>query len=357
LVWTSGGLLTAKELHNNLSVKSVETIDGIKPILNRTIHKNNPVVKVSMAQSISIKCTPDHPLYTKNGWTFAENLKNTDWVLTAFNRNSFPENNPNLPVVPEAYGNCKGFNAPSVLNNNIARLIGYYVAEGHINKGDDTHNGYTVLSVGKESKIIEEIERLCLDLGIVAHYYGNDNAFHINNILFTEWFKEVIGWEHNGAHLKEIPLIIRQSSKEAVLEFLVGYLADGFIMKRKLTDSGNLKPIAGWSSISENLLIQLQQLLFNLGVKSRLVKKKYGKHPKHHDGTINNCEFKYELLVEGKACAELAKLIKDRVVLHKEKWEWASNYEPKQNNNGNPIFSSIAFCEDEKGTWLKCRGY
>jgi len=171
-IWTSEGLLTAKELHYG-NHTSVETIKGMKPILDKVKFESKPILKTTFGQNIVVRSTYNHPFFTKRGWVKAEDLNSDDFVLTSFGRNSFPERIPLLPSKPiKDNPHQKEFELKTdKLNVNIAKFIWYYVAEGHISQDGK----YINIALGKPEEI-EDVKNLLLtEFGISGHFYKREN--------------------------------------------------------------------------------------------------------------------------------------------------------------------------------------
>ena len=74
-----------------------------------------PVGRLTLANGMSVRCTPDHPIFTQRGWVNAEELAAGDHVAVA----------RSLPAGPEAVPAHK------------AALLGYALSEGSL--GYDSH--------------------------------------------------------------------------------------------------------------------------------------------------------------------------------------------------------------------------
>jgi len=83
------------------------------------------------------------------------------------------------------------------------------------------------------------------------------------------------------SHTKEVPLSVRRSDKEAVIEFLRAYIScDGWANKtggkgkKKKDGTYYLKPQVGFDTVSRSLALQVRTLLLNLGILSSMSKTK-----------------------------------------------------------------------------------
>lgn len=146
-----------------------------------------------------------------------------------------------------------------LLNENFAKLLGYYVAEGHVYKKN------TFLTFGRhERNYIKEVTKLIeLIFGIRPKIYKDEGNYSSVQILAGN---KVIGLlieslcgTNSGS--KKVPEILFNATNSSIKEFLSGYIAgDGY------NDKGTMR----CTTISDELAIGIRLLLKIIGVPSYL---------------------------------------------------------------------------------------
>ena len=177
-------------------------------------HKiNEKLIKFTLESGRQITVTKDHSIFIlENGNVItkdAAELKLKDCVI-------IPSKIPS-------------FNFESSLSSHLARLIGYYIAEGHIVNKDGSYKIEFTLNKS-EDKIINDIKTISKEyLGSEARSYSHgDNGVRV--IIygreaykkFTYLFPEIVG---KYALTKRIPVLILNSNSEIKREFIKGYIA------------------------------------------------------------------------------------------------------------------------------------
>lgn len=180
--------------------------------------------------------------------------------------------------------NQKTFSFPTEVTPDLARLLGYMVADG------DYCRKYNVRVVTSNEDTEADVKR-CF-LGVFGEEPKLDEArkftytddyyksWVLNGIEAVEWFRH-IGLKPVTARDKEIPACILQSPKEIVCEFLAGlYGADGNIFN----DQGNVR--VQYSSVSKRLIKQVRVVLLNLGIVTRCDRNESPKFGKSIDYSV-----------------------------------------------------------------------
>jgi intein/homing endonuclease len=198
---------------------------------------------------LPINATAEHPFlvikkYRKQNlkYNIKENISNVEWVEAKNLKNGYYMGIPKLQpldyenkikINPESEGLNIPKNIECVLNLNekIAKLIGYYVAEGcygnsNIQLSFGKHEEKTL---AKETKEIFEHE-LGLQAKIIIR--GSSACVVAYSTFFGNWLKIECG---AGASNKKIPnCILYNKDEKILLAFLRGYFAgDGNIYKEK----------------------------------------------------------------------------------------------------------------------------
>ena len=141
------------------------------------------------------------------------------------------------------------------VNANLAKIAGYYVAEGNVSGGSQL--SFAVCDTEKEEELIELMKKVYGE-NVTYNRYSRENGkpHHINfNVgkIWADAFKFYFG---ENSHNKKIPLEILFSKDSAVkINFLNGYFkCDGSIKPR----------YANASSVSRLLIKQLHLMILSL---------------------------------------------------------------------------------------------
>jgi len=267
-IWTTDGLLRADEIVPKTVVGPIETEIGLytqydtKDSSHVWRTPDRKTVKVELRNGLELCCTPEHKLLTATGWKSAETLQKGDLVACCVGRNGWGKSLA-LPA-PGNYAlhtNAKDVCIPKLLNKNISRLIGYFVANGSVHQGNGT------ISVRINTHIPEVAEDV---MGIVENEFGLSGNYYADNVTITSkslgmWFCNLVEFTRgDGAIDKHIPKIIRSAPKELVVEFLNGLILDAGIGFRD--DGWGRKPYISFNTISQRLATEVHQVWMNLGI-------------------------------------------------------------------------------------------
>ncbi len=142
----------------------------------------------------------------------------------------------------------------------LARLIGYYVAEGNL---ENCRIRFTFgpRNKGHENIAIEDIKKIIKKaFGINPHCYEKKNKtiITVDNLIIYSLFAKIFGFEKKDARTKKIPDIIFNLSKKNKIEFLRGlFLGDGTLTPQFMK----------FTTASFELLNGLSYLLLEFGIK------------------------------------------------------------------------------------------
>ncbi|MFX1319202.1 MAG: radical SAM protein [Promethearchaeota archaeon] len=144
------------------------------------------------------------------------------------------------------------------MNEELAELLGYYVAEGCVSKDRNRPNSFRVsFSYGHEEKALVErtatLLKKIFDATIAVIKRRTTIAVEVTKSSLGVLFKQLCG---SSAKTKKVPDLVYSSSKNIVLSFLRAYLkGDG-------TETGNNIAI---NTVSKKLSIGIYFLLLKLG--------------------------------------------------------------------------------------------
>ncbi len=169
---------------------------------------------------------------------------------------------------PVAYTGPKGkgrngrLTLPMQIDERLARLLGYIVAEGSLT---DT----AVWITNGDRRVLDDIHTLCRELfSVEAREYpkadGSCCSISISSMELVHWLSAVCGITRGAAN-KRVPLPVMTAPRPVVLAFLEGlFWGDGTISARKSLGSNRFKI----ATASQELGRQVQTILLNLGILS-----------------------------------------------------------------------------------------
>jgi replicative DNA helicase Mcm len=252
----------SESLSLNLRTKKIEW----KPIKAVYRHKyNEKLLKFNLESGREVSVTKDHSIFIlENGKTItkpAKDLRVGDCVL-------IPSKIPDI-----------NFND---LNPDVARFIGYYLAEGHMRNKDSSYKIEFTLNK-KEIDIVEDIKNIAKkhfdsEIGIYKHGENGIRITLYGKRVYNA-LKELLGDTANKkAKEKQIPTKIFNSDFYARNEFIRGYI---------LGDAGVTK--------SKRLMSDLLYLYLEQGIIGSCNKRDDSKSKKINNRIINSVGYRYDL--------------------------------------------------------------
>ena len=231
-----------------------------------------PTKKIITNRGYEIEGTLVHPLLSRGvtgeGFVKTRDLLIGDYLCLNRMGAGFPVTEPVL-TVPDPSGfvsNAKIFPVPSQMNPELAKLLGYIVAEAWTNTKLSIH-----ISQYKKynPETFSDIQQLCEKVFGWVSSTNNDEGVFISSVYIRKYLKELGIAEVLSAE-KKVPPCIFQSTRDSIVGFLKGYF-DGEASIGK-------GPTIEVSSASEQLLKDIQILLLRLGIVcSRKPKKIKGR--------------------------------------------------------------------------------
>ncbi len=209
-------------------------------------------------------------------------VENADYRWQFKSRNTLPieylKDYDEGSILQVGISQSKKIPALLTINEDLCRLIGYFLSEGSYSDG-------LVFSFNKnETDLVSDVSEIALSMfGIPGSIFKiRDNCINIKlssrNVELI--FKEVFGIIGNS-HKKRIPWFIYHSSDECIKSFIYGYTkGDGSI--KKMIDNTNRIDV---TSVSKELLNDLQYLLSIIGISASFYRRNIGKSK-----VINNTE-------------------------------------------------------------------
>ncbi len=245
-------VLTAEELYNawmngeEIEIPCIrfESDEVVFSKLERVAKhvRRTPIYEIRTKTGRIVKVTADHSIFTiRNGEIVpikTSELKKGDFVL-------IPQ------YIPELHEDTvEGVK----INEDLALLIGLYIAEGSMNKG-------RVRIHTRDEEIIEKLNEICEKLGLEGKYY-DDGSYHIKGLKFFEHFGV-------GAKNKRLgdALSLRRDLLAKVLQ---GYFSgDGSFYLKNHKRSAFIEAVTTSRQLANELLVALQRfgIVANLKVR------------------------------------------------------------------------------------------
>jgi len=266
MVQTDKGLVSLVEFQQ-AGVSQVLTQKGWRPVLHWFDRGFRPVTRITLNGGASLTGTKDHEIKVLNedlsiGFQSMGTLTPSDVVLVKKGETVATE--CILPPAPEPDPNDKrglpkSITAPSKMTPELARILGYLVAEGTCNEK------YTLKFTNTDDALIHEFKRCWLTCFGEALEEKPDDRGHVDlvacSILERQWFDQ-IGLGYETSKTKKVPWSIFRASRQHQLEFLAAYWeGDGSI-----SSAGALR----FYSYSPRLREGIHQLLLGLGYYGKI---------------------------------------------------------------------------------------
>ncbi|MEW6040128.1 MAG: LAGLIDADG family homing endonuclease [Elusimicrobiota bacterium] len=233
-----------------------------------------PVIKIKTDLGIELSGTPNHKVKVidKNGqlvWKQLSDLTRNDYLTVSYGSKFFG----NQHEISKIYGSIfkqktttrsKMFKLPYKITTDLARLIGYIVADGSFNVN-------SVAFTRQNKNIVKDyISIFMRRFNVIPKKTKDKRRKELYNLVvngrnLVEFFSGYIG-TGRGAANKKVPKCIKSSGKGVIKNFIKGLTLDGYISKR-----GRIVAV---TSVSKRICSDVQMLLLNLGIVSRVGEKK-----------------------------------------------------------------------------------
>ncbi len=239
-----------------------------------------------------------------------EDITNSDYVALAINTNVFNDRlKLNFHFRKSKFSsNYHTLENVEYMNEDIARLLGYMISEGN----DNT----SIVMTNYDKDIQDDIVKICEKMGIdhvgLTTIYGKNDGnpvdAKVSSVVVVD-FMYYLGYR-KGAKNKEVPWSILQADKNSQIAFISALFdGDGTVYCGDSDDGirTRVKVLIEYYSSSYELCRQLQIMLLNMGIISRLnVKKEVSLE---YMGELRNYEKSYRLSINGGEISKFDNLI------------------------------------------------
>ena len=300
---TDKGLLTFDELYveqTNISVLTdsrvtsfanmilggngqVTVQDESRTILREAVpvfktRSNWPVFKLEMESGLEVIATEDHKFYTPNGIKALHELEDGDEVLIQSGSGVWNTDDTLPPFFPEDKFKARvergEANLPKKWSRELGELLGWIIGDGWVSsempKGRNVPNWTIGLTFGDKEKqeLAPKFRALVKEwVGLDGTVVERHNAMSVSYKSALYYFLASLGLKDVNGPEKQVPDAIWSAPKEAVMGFLSAlFSADGTIVRSDEHSTCSIR----LSSSSKKLLQQVQLLLLNTGIVSRI---------------------------------------------------------------------------------------
>lgn len=284
ILLTDHGMLRFDELQAGVGAAADQFVPLMMGVSGRagyelTSHFYNggvkPTRRVRTRLGYEIEGSLVHPLLVlRNGraeWIKLADLKIGDYIALQRGQKLFGYQLA-LPAYsydgPSSRGQNKQLTLPTEMSEELARLLGYIVAEGSLT---DTALWLT----NGDERVINDIVALCEQLfSVRPKVYGKQGthalSIAISSIKLVHWLEQVCGITRGAAH-KRIPRVVMTAPEHIFCAFLEGLAwGDGTISARRNLGSNRFKI----ATASREMARQVQVALLNLGIVAALYEER-----------------------------------------------------------------------------------
>ena len=285
---TDTGLVTMEELFiSQEAFNALTIVSGSRSeryVNNNTFFPAVPVFKTGSDQSVfkvatkhgySLTATENHQFLTPNGFIELKNLQPGATLLLQSGEGSWSDNRQLPPFVPEyhsargryAAGMSRGkINPPQTWSKELGQLLGWLVGDGFLTL--DSGAMVALIFGGDERDLMPHFQKLFVAwFGARGHLREQRGSTQLRYKGFPARFVSSLGIDTAKSHEKTVPDSLWNAPRDGVVGFLQGlFTTDGTVNLTTNKGSCSIR----LASSSKKLLEEVQLLLLNLGIVSRI---------------------------------------------------------------------------------------
>ena len=230
---------------------------------------NNEILELRFSDGSRLRCTPNHRVWTSNrGWVRAEHLLEHDQAVRSFHYAARTCATADLPAAAaDVARRAAKLALPQKWDDELAHYLGWMVGDGCLTEDS------AVTVYGSESERCEVLPR---HERLLAGWTGfkakpstqaNGTTQLRSSRSRVRSFLSAMGVGTGRAPSKTVPASVFEAPEDALVAFLQGLFdADGCVV----TNMAKGTHYVGLGSRSEELLIDVQELLASLGMACRI---------------------------------------------------------------------------------------
>jgi len=171
------------------------------------------------------------------------------------------------------------------LSDEFLQIVGLWLADGSYDRKEESYN--IELASGNDKDCVNLISNFCKKMNITYKIRGKKKvALRINSKTLGRIFDKVFQLKGN-VYTKRVPSWIFNLSNRQIVEVLKGYLSG---------DGGDIGKQIRWSSVSEELIRDIQTLLLRIDINSTIFKEEY---TEKHKGYLSKLGYCWHGLITG----------------------------------------------------------
>ena len=216
---------------------------------------------------VPIVCTPDHQLWTREGWKPAGQILPGEYL--GIPKRHFTESITTLPLVRPAYhgGNRLSLPREIPLTKEIGFLVGYYLAEG---SALESHNKFSDRFAAlqfshhrhERASYMARALAAAKDWSGKSHTMDRPDSFSSATLIYGTALATLIATQFGHADSKTIPEWVFDTSPAFAEGIVIGYCAgDGSKQVHRDTQKRSDIGAVTIASVRPRLLVQLRSLL------------------------------------------------------------------------------------------------
>ena len=300
-------------LYEQHTLKDIEvlTIDNsnqvcFMPINGISKHPKNKIYQLKYKTGGELLITGDHSVivFDDNGNLVPKRVDalTTNDYLISFNGSDI-DYKPSVEIALNLEKRCKNkiknYIRSVLVDKDIMRLLGYYVAEGHCDFNDANRSYRTSwtfhideLEYDQDVKTIINSKFPELNHSTILRELSHSRVIRCNSIVLATLCSQ---FGHN-AHEKHLPQWIWQLDTSCIYEFLKGYFGDARITRNEIR----------YTTVSKDLAFELVYLMKLHGLNARIIKRFNKAHLSPQKTTIKD-SWCYDIMFSSSSIARLMK--------------------------------------------------
>jgi len=194
-----------------------------------------------------------------------KDISKDDYICIDRRQNKFTKNYKKIiyskPLIKKGVHNQINFTIPELFNEDLSRLLGYYIANGSYNNYKKRERSERISISTVNLKLINDIKYICNKYNITIKQY-TDDTLSIGGVEFARFLNYLLDGNTGTARFKKIPNIILESPKICQANFLKALFdCDGYFNKNK--------SVIEFYTASVEIAKVVHLLLLNFGIVSK----------------------------------------------------------------------------------------
>jgi replicative DNA helicase Mcm len=232
--------------------------------------------RIRTASGTEVEVTPSHPLFVQSDGAFtprtADDLSEGEFVATPANLPTDPDDALDVDYRRSRANNAVRLDRPAEWTPSLARLVGYVVAEGHVELRDDSTGSVVVTNEDREvlDDVAEALDRLGLTYAERGGRAGKSaREIDCSASEFVSFLKNLEPAILERSAEQRVPDALFGTSPEVKSAFVKAYVeGEGHVStsQREITVA----------SMSRELLVGVRSLLVSLGIGSQIEPRQNG---------------------------------------------------------------------------------